>query len=84
MIARLMPFLILPQRNGARAIQEQLGLTGKGIHIAVVDTGIYPHQDLTKDTNRIVAFKDFVNDKMNHMMIMDMEHIVQEMPQGMA
>ncbi len=54
---------IATKEIGARAIQEQLGLTGKGIHIAVVDTGIYPHQDLTKDTNRIVAFKDFVNDK---------------------
>lgn len=36
------------------------GFTGKGIGIAVVDTGIYPHDDI-KD--RIIAFKDFVNDK---------------------
>jgi len=34
------------------------GITGKGITIAVVDTGIYPHPD-TK--GRILAFKDFVN-----------------------
>jgi serine protease AprX len=39
------------------------GLTGKNVNIAIVDTGIYPHPDLTKPTNRIVAFKDFVNDK---------------------
>jgi serine protease AprX len=33
-------------------------LTGKGVTIAVIDTGIYPYQDLS---NRIIAFKDFVN-----------------------
>ena len=39
------------------------GFTGKGITVAVVDTGIYPHPDLTLPSNRIVAFKDFVNKK---------------------
>ena len=39
------------------------GVSGKGIGIAVVDTGVYPHKDLTKETNRIIGFKDFVNDK---------------------
>jgi serine protease AprX len=41
------------------------GLTGKGIQIAVIDTGIYPHQDLTRPTNRIVAFKDFVGGRLD-------------------
>jgi serine protease AprX len=35
-------------------------LTGKGITIAVVDTGIYEHQDLA---GRIKAFKDVINNK---------------------
>ncbi|HYK71640.1 MAG TPA: S8 family peptidase [Pseudoneobacillus sp.] len=35
-------------------------LTGQGINIAVIDTGIYPHQDLA---GRIKAFKDFVNNR---------------------
>ncbi|MEW6281574.1 MAG: S8 family peptidase [Candidatus Eremiobacterota bacterium] len=35
--------------------------TGRGIGIAVVDTGIYPHPDFTFPHNRIVAFQDFVN-----------------------
>lgn len=39
------------------------GLTGKGISVAVIDTGVYPHSDLTKPTNRIVGFKDFVDGK---------------------
>ncbi|MFD2922963.1 S8 family peptidase [Halobacillus naozhouensis] len=43
---------------------NQKGITGKGVNIAIVDTGVYPHEDLTQPTNRIVAFKDFVNDKL--------------------
>lgn len=39
------------------------GLTGKDINIAIVDTGVYPHEDLTKPTNRMIAFKDFVNNR---------------------
>lgn len=37
------------------------GYTGEGITIAVIDSGVSPHYDLTKPTNRIVGFKDFVN-----------------------
>jgi len=37
--------------------------TGKGITVAVIDTGIYPHKDLVFPQNRITAFKDFVNNK---------------------
>ncbi|HWI54704.1 MAG TPA: S8 family peptidase, partial [Desulfobacteria bacterium] len=39
------------------------GATGEGIGIAILDTGIYPHPDLTSPVNRIVAFKDFVGKK---------------------
>lgn len=45
---------------GSTALQKKRGLTGKGIRIAVLDTGVYPHPDLTRPVNRIVAFKDFV------------------------
>jgi subtilisin family serine protease len=34
---------------------------GKGVNIAFLDTGIYPHPDFNWPNNRIVAFKDFVN-----------------------
>jgi len=37
------------------------GITGKGVTVAVLDDGIYPHPDLTQPINRIVAFKDFIN-----------------------
>ncbi|GAA3407244.1 serine protease AprX [Paenibacillus hodogayensis] len=45
---------------GASELQKQ-GIGGKGVTIAVIDTGAYPHPDLTKPVNRIKAFKDFVN-----------------------
>lgn len=37
---------------------HQMGFTGKGIGIAVIDSGIHPHPDFK---GRIVAFKDFTN-----------------------
>lgn len=37
-----------------------LGLTGKDITIATVDTGVAPHRDLTHPTNRIIGFRDFM------------------------
>lgn len=39
------------------------GLTGKGVTVAVVDTGIYPHPDLVQPVNRIIAFKDLINNR---------------------
>jgi serine protease AprX len=46
---------------GGLAVRNQFGLTGKGITIAVVDTGIYPHPNLINPTNRIIGFVDFIN-----------------------
>jgi len=36
-------------------------LTGQGINVAVLDTGLCPSADFTKPNNRLVIFKDFVN-----------------------
>ncbi|MDD4564686.1 MAG: S8 family peptidase [Eubacteriales bacterium] len=36
---------------------------GKGVGVAVIDTGIAPHYDLVKPKNRIVAFKDLLANK---------------------
>ena len=36
---------------------DTMGLSGAGVGVAVLDTGIYPHEDFE---NRIMAFKDFV------------------------
>lgn len=35
-------------------------VTGKGVGIAIIDTGVAPHPDLTEPYNRIVAFHDVV------------------------
>ncbi|EGK11196.1 subtilase family alkaline serine protease [Desmospora sp. 8437] len=45
---------------GVTDVRVQEGLTGKGVTIAVVDTGIHPHDDLMKPDPRIVAFEDLV------------------------
>ncbi|MFC0273229.1 S8 family peptidase [Metabacillus herbersteinensis] len=39
---------------------KQNGFTGKDVTIAVIDTGIHPHQDLQ---GRITGFMDFVNNR---------------------
>jgi len=42
---------------------NEFGLTGKNISVAILDTGVFPHRDLTTPNNRIIAFKDFVGEK---------------------
>lgn len=39
------------------------GITGSGVGIAILDTGIYPHPDFTVPRNRIAAFRDIVNNQ---------------------
>lgn len=65
-------------------LANERGLTGKNVSIAVVDTGVFPHRDLTTPNNRIVAFKDFVGEKENLMMTMDTEPMLQVLSLGMA
>lgn len=42
---------------------HEKGYDGNGITVAVIDTGVAPHDDLVKPTNRIIEFMDFVNNK---------------------
>ncbi|PLR89776.1 S8 family peptidase [Bacillus sp. T33-2] len=51
----------VPSIEAEQVERRDTVLTGKDVTIAVIDTGIYPHQDLQ---NRIIAFKDFVNDRL--------------------
>ncbi len=41
---------------------EELGLSGKGVGIAVLDTGLSPSEDFLLPESRIAAFRDFVNE----------------------
>ncbi len=52
-------------KNALEAVSGETlqGLTGNGIGIAILDTGVAPVDDLSKPRNRVVAFKDFVNGK---------------------
>lgn len=49
--------------TGARDVQMEEGLSGEGITIAVLDTGIHPHPDLIQPDSRIDAFVDFINEE---------------------
>lgn len=35
--------------------------TGKGVTIAFLDSGFYPHEDLTKPTNRIIGYRSLIH-----------------------
>ncbi|WP_156288435.1 S8 family peptidase [Oceanobacillus salinisoli] len=48
---------------GAANVHKEYDLTGKGVAIAVIDTGVHPHEDLTSPSNRIISFQDFINGK---------------------
>ena len=37
--------------------------TGKGVTIAFLDSGFYPHPDLVTPVNRVVAYKDLTNEQ---------------------
>lgn len=36
-------------------------LNGKGVTVAFIDSGVYPHPDLIRPRNRIIDFRDFLN-----------------------
>ena len=64
---------IFPQAKSVRAACENFeedmerifgsAERGKGVGVAVIDTGVAPHYDLIKPKNRITAFKDLLANK---------------------
>ncbi len=44
---------------------NKIGYKGNGVTIAVIDTGVAPHLDLTVPNNRIIGFVDFINNKLS-------------------
>jgi serine protease AprX len=54
------------QKDGSHVLSTPLRLdaderfTGKGVTIAFLDSGFYPHQDLTTPSNRIVAYRNLL------------------------
>ncbi|MFC3886137.1 S8 family peptidase [Bacillus songklensis] len=50
----------IPSANAKKIVRNGTTLTGQGVTIAVIDTGIYPHPDLQ---GRITAFVDFINQR---------------------
>lgn len=56
------------QKDGSHVLSTPLRLdaderfTGKGVTIAFLDSGFYPHVDLTTPDNRIVAYRNMVDE----------------------
>jgi serine protease AprX len=56
------------QKDGSHVLSTPLRLdadprfTGRGVTIAFLDSGFYPHVDLTTPRNRIVAYRNMVDD----------------------
>jgi serine protease AprX len=46
--------------NAKNIVRNSTTITGKGITVAVIDTGIFPHTDLS---GRIIDFVDFINER---------------------
>lgn len=46
--------------NGV-TFQERYKLTGKDIGVGIVDSGVYPHPDITNSNNKIRKFLDIIN-----------------------
>lgn len=53
--------IAVPAVGGGKS--QGLGFTGKDVTVAVIDTGIFPHPDLIYPESRIVAWKDWVNER---------------------
>ncbi|MCY8916785.1 S8 family peptidase [Bacillus atrophaeus] len=49
--------------NDEPATDTNISLDGSGVTIAIVDSGIHPHEDLISPKNRIIAFYDAFQDK---------------------
>ncbi|MCP8617314.1 S8 family peptidase [Salirhabdus salicampi] len=50
----------VPSANADQVVRKGSTLTGQGVTIAVIDTGVYPHDDLV---GRITKFVDFINER---------------------
>ncbi len=55
------------QKDGSHVLSTPLRLdaddryTGRGVTIAFLDSGFYPHQDLTTPSNRIIAYRSLLD-----------------------
>ncbi|SHK11125.1 Subtilase family protein [Clostridium cavendishii DSM 21758] len=47
--------------TGGRSF-EKFNFTGKGISIGLIDTGVFPHPDLSSPHSKILKFTDLIND----------------------
>lgn len=51
----------IPTANKIR-LSNKLSINGNGVGVGIIDSGVYPHSDLTYPNNRIGTFVDLIND----------------------
>lgn len=61
--AKVFAVMDIARKSIGADLVTNTGYTGKNVTVAIIDTGISPHADLIYPTNRIVGFKDFVNNE---------------------
>ena len=49
--------------NNYHKLTSKLKFSGKGVTIGIVDSGVYPHIDLTRPNNKIEHFEDVISHK---------------------
>lgn len=42
-------------------LDKNINVSGRGVGIGIIDSGVYPHRDLTSPFNRIATFTDLIN-----------------------
>ena len=53
-------FAVIPTAVRLNASPEY---TGKGVTVALLDSGFYPHPDLMTPVNRVVAYEDLTKER---------------------
>lgn len=53
---------VLSGNNIRAGFMKEIKLSGKGICIGIIDTGVYPHKDLKSPSQKICKFVDLINE----------------------
>lgn len=61
-IANICAHNILSANNIRTGFMNVIKLSGKGIGIGIIDTGVYPHKDLKQPSSKICKFVDLINE----------------------
>ena len=61
--SKVYTLLDIANRSMETYFPHDKGFEGEGITVAIIDTGVSPHYDLVRPKNRIIGFKDLINNQ---------------------